>query len=262
MVRRILLIFIIWFFFFAEYLLGGTIVSVSGDVFINRGNKSFRVKGGEAISDGDVIDASLGRAVVLIDSNQVAVVNNGMLKIQVLEGKTTGYLFKGNARWVVYGGERSFYTPTAVITSSAGNILVKYIEGTSSTEVYQLDGKSTVKNVKESVKGEVELEPLKITVVSENKPPARMLLHLSVDDKKDVMKNYSIVDSFRNRYQERKDLIKLGTKLYHQEEKRSSVFVYPDKNPFSDNYSRAYIKEFFLIKGKGSVKVKWKLKEK
>ena len=241
---------------------GGLVVSVKGDVYLTDGKKSKKVKGGEEIREGDVVDASLGKALILIGEDQFVVVKEGMLKIQKIEGKTAGYLFSGGARWVVSSSEsRSFYTPTGVITSSSGNILVKYLKNSNSTEVYLLEGKCVVRNIKDEIKEKVTLSPLKITVVEEGKPPATMFLTLSMEDKRDIMSRYSVVESFRNRYQERRDLVELGVHLYNIESSRTSVFVYPDNTPFTGAYQNDYINRVFRLKGSGSIKVRWKLDE-
>ena len=241
---------------------GGLVVSAEGDVYLTSGKKSEKAKGGEEIREGVVVDASLGKALILIGEDQLVVVKEGMLKVQKIEGKTAGYLFSGGARWVVNSSEnRSFYTPTGVITSANGNVLVKYLKNSNSTEVYLLEGKCVVRNIKDEIKERVTLSPLKITVVEEGKPPATMLLSLSMEDKRDIMNRYSVVENFRDRYQERRDLVELGVHLYNIESSRTSVFVYPDNTPFPGAYQKNYINRVFRLKGGGSIKVRWKVDE-
>ncbi len=241
---------------------GGFVVAVNGDVYLTKGKSSLKLKGGTTLNDGDIIDASLGKVMVLIDDDEFVVVRNGMFKIQRIEDRSAVYLFDGGARWVVSSEEkRNFYTPTAVITSKNGNVLIKYLKNSNSSEVYLLDGKCSVRNIKDEIKGRIKLSPLKITVVGENKPPASMLLSLSIQDKKEMVNQYSIVQSFRNRYQERKDLVELGVHLYDIESSKTSVFVYPGNTPFPGAYNGNYINRVFKLKGNGSLKVRWKLDE-
>ncbi len=243
-----------------EIVHAGMIVSISGDVYINRGNRSFRAKGGEKVSIGDVVDSTLGKAVVLISDSQAVVLNRGMFKIQKIERTLSGYLFSGNGRWVVSSHKKEmFYTPTAVIQSNNANIIIKYNQNSDSTEIYQLEGESSVKNVKDEVKGKVNLSPLKITVVGKNKAPSSMLISLTINDRKKMMKEFSIIETFQDRYEEKVNLIKLAKKLYQFEGKKASIFIYPDNDPFYNRYTRSYREKITKLNTPGSIKIKWTL---
>ncbi len=262
MVRRSILVALLTFLLGLPLYGGGMVVSVKGDVYLTRDKKSMKVKGGEELEIGDTIDASLGTVMILVGEDQMVLLKDGMLKLQKIERKVSIYLFGGGARWVVSSGEeKKFYTPTAIVTSRNANVVIKYLKNSNSTEVYMLEGKGSVKNIKEDVKEKIALSPLKITVVKEGSPPANMLLSLSIQDKKDLISRYSLVDTFRNRYTEKRDLVELGAHLYEIESNRSSVFVYPNNNPFPEAYSGDYFNKLFKTTGNGSIKVRWLLNE-
>ena len=260
--RAILIILIITVFTTGLAASEAMVILADNGVSVTRGNKAFNIKTPFLLKIGDILNASVGKAIIVTSDNQVVILKEGIVKFEEVDDKQIIYLAKGGIRWIVKSNdEKSVFTPTAIVKSKAGEFVLKHYSVSGATEVYSLEGKCKVSNIKEDIKGEVILPPLKITTVSSSTKPSNIFVSLSEKEVENFIKEYNFIGNFRDWRQERKELIKFGNNLYLNQKSLKGKPLYPGNNPFENNYKKEIInKSDIPPENKGSVIIKWDVK--
>jgi len=263
MVKRTILILFFIIFISLDLSASEAMVILSDKgISVTRGEHAFNIKPPFMLKVGDILNATIGKAIIVTSDNQVVILKNGIIKFDEIDDKQIIYLAKGGIRWIVKNSQvKSVYSPTAVISSKKGEFIIKHYSISGATEIYSIEGKCKISNIKEEIAGDVTLPELKITTVSPSSKPAETFVSLSEEEAEKFNKEFDLIGNFREWKKERQDLIKFGHTLYLNQQSLKGKPLYPGNNPFENNYKKNIgEKADTPPENKGSVIIKWDVK--